>query len=227
MPMELMPIRRALHLTRRRIASLDVSEGTLDGRPVVAIVTGMGTSLAATRVGQLLDALELEHVVVVGIAGALDGDAEIGALVRPEVVVDGATGTEFRPLVGADERFLGTMWTSDALITDPAVLAGLRADGVVALDMETAAVARVCQDRGVSWSVFRCISDRASDGDVDEELFALSRQDGRPDAKAVLAYVARHPHRIPGLVRTARAASLAARRASDSAIAAVRRRRTI
>jgi hypothetical protein len=56
---------------------------------------------------------------------------------------------------------------------------------------------------------------------VDEELFHLSRQDGTPDTKAVIAHVARHPGRVPGLVRMARAATLATNAAADAAIAAV------
>ena len=203
------------------MGSLDVSEGHLDGRPVVAIVTGMGTALAAAQVGRLLDTVEVDGVVVVGIAGAPDDTTAIGTFIQPEVVVDAATGTGYRPPGPAGDR-RGTMWTSDDLITDPDTIAGLRADGVVALDMETAAVARVCQDRGVPWAVFRCISDRATDGSLDEEVLALSRQDGTPDIKAVAAYVARHPGRVPGLVRTARGAMLAAGRAADWAIEALR-----
>ncbi len=57
------------------------------------------------------------------------------------------------------------MWTNDELITDLDELAALHAErGVVALDMETAAIAHACEQRGVPWSVFRAISDRSSDG---------------------------------------------------------------
>ena len=47
--------------------------------------------------------------------------------------------------------------------------------------METAAIAKCCEERGIPWSVFRVISDRASDGTVDEEVFQLSNQDGTPN----------------------------------------------
>jgi nucleoside phosphorylase len=107
------------------------------------------------------------------------------------------------------------------LITDPETLAGLRSDGVVSLDMETAAIAEVCGRHGIPWSVFRAISDRASDGSVDEEVFHLSHQDGTPNAKAVAAYMAKHPGRIPAMARMAKAARLATERAADEAIAAV------
>ncbi|HUD16113.1 MAG TPA: hypothetical protein VMQ59_02575, partial [Acidimicrobiales bacterium] len=53
------------------------------------------------------------------------------------------------------------------------------------------------------------------------EVFALSAQDGTPDAKAVAAYVARHPERVPTMVRMGKDAKLATERAADAAIAAL------
>ena len=89
--------------------------------------------------------------------------------------------------------------------------------------METAALAAVCERRDIPWSVFRAISDRATDGSVDEEVFRLSNQDGTPNAKAVAAYVLRHPGRLPGMARMAKHAKLATEQAADAAIDAVSR----
>ncbi len=223
MPMELAPLRRLLHLERRRVGPSGQYDGRLGDRPVVAVVTGMGTALATAGVESLLDAVEVGRVVVVGITGAVDDETVIGTLVRPEVVVDGATGDEFRPEQLGDVTPTGRMWTTDGLTTDPDVVAALRADGVVALDMETAAVARLCEHRGIPWSVYRVVSDRATDGSVDDEVFHLSRQDGTPDARAVAAYLLRHPGRVPGLARMARDAKLATGRAASAAVDAVSR----
>lgn len=221
MPMELTPLRRKLGLTKRRVGSLDVYRGHLDGRPVVAIVTGMGTALAADHVERLVDTVGIDRVVVVGITGAVDEATPIGTLILPDWVVDAASGARYRPDRLGRGVPGGTMWTSDRLVTDPVEVAALRSEGVVALDMETAAIAEVCERRGIPWSVFRCISDRATDGSVDEALLGLSRPDGTPDAKAVVALVARRPGRVPGLVRMARQAKLASELAVDSAIEAV------
>ena len=113
------------------------------------------------------------------------------------------------------------MWTTDELILDPGQHADLRARGVISLDMETAAVAEVCQERGVPWSVVRAISDRASDGNVDEEVFGLSHQVGRVNIAAVARYLVRHPGAVPRLARLARGSKLATERAADAAIRAV------
>jgi adenosylhomocysteine nucleosidase len=218
MPMELRPLARLLGLRREGAAHT----GSLDGRPVVAVVTGMGTRLAAERTARLLAGEAVpEQVVVVGITGAVDDESPIGALVVPERVVDGATGREHHHRPPGTAAAHGVLWTTTGM-TAPDELPALRARGVVALDMETAAVAAACEERGVPWSVFRCISDRATDPNVDDEVFHLSRQDGTPDLPAVARYVARHPGRIPGLVRLGRGARLAAERAAEAAIAALR-----
>jgi nucleoside phosphorylase len=221
MPMELTPLKRRLALTKTRQGALDVYTGTVAGRPAVAIVTGMGTALARAGVEALLDTVDVEQVVVVGITGAVDNDTPIGTLIRPEAVVNASTGAEYRPAAFGREQPRGTMWTSDGLITDLEAIQGLRAKGVVSLDMETAAIAEVCEKRGVPWSVFRVISDRATDGSVDEEVFRMSNQDGTPNPKAVARYFARHPARIPLMARMARESKMATERAAAAAINAV------
>jgi adenosylhomocysteine nucleosidase len=221
MPMELTPLKRKLSLQKTRIGSLDVYAGVLGDRPVVAIVTGMGTALAAENVELLLEAFTVERVVVVGITGAVEDHTPIGTLMLPEVVVNGATGAEYRPEELGTNGASGKMWTTDTLIKDPDALADLRAKGVISLDMETAAIAEVCERRAIPWSVFRAISDRATDENLDEEVFHLSNQDGTPNAKAVAAYVLKRPGRIPAMARMAKEAKLATERAADAAISAV------
>ena len=217
MPMELRPLRRRLRLRRTGLGYV----GWVGEREVVAIATGMGTAAARAAVIQLLDAVDVEWVVVVGITGAIENETPIGTLVLPELVVNGADGSEFRPKPLPFGDAHGKMWTTDELLLDPTVHADLRAQGVVSLDMETAAVAEVCENRGVPWSVVRAISDRAGDGSVDAELFGLSHPDGTPNFSAVARYLARHPVAVPRLVRLARGSKLATERAAAAAIRAV------
>src|SRR6202140_3079633 len=95
------------------------------------------------------------------------------------------------------------MWTTNGLTTDPEDLASLRERGVVSLDMETAAIAELCEARGIPWTVYRVISDRANDGTVDEEVFHLSNQDGTPNPAAIEKYMAEHPERLPLMAQMA------------------------
>jgi adenosylhomocysteine nucleosidase len=223
MPMELRPLVKKLSLHKTQIDGVTVHSGTLRGREVVAIVTGVGTKLATEGTRRMLEAVSVDRVVVVGITGAVENDTPIGTLVLPEVVVDSATGSEHRPNALGDGTSHGKMWTTDELLTDTNLIAGLRAQGVVSLDMETAAIAEVCETRGIPWSVFRVISDRATDGSIDEEVFHLSNQDGTPNGRAVARYFVRHPGRIPRMIRLARGAKLATESAADAAIRACSR----
>lgn len=220
LPMERQPIERRLGLRRTSVDGLDARLGSRDGRDVVAIATGMGTLLARNRTERLLDAFTIDAVVVVGITGAVHDATPIGTLVVPEVVIDAATGAAHRPSPLAGLPAFGTMWTTDALVTDDAELAALRERGVVSLDMETAAVAEACEQRGVPWSVVRAVSDRATDPVIDDALVALIGRDGAPDVRAITRYVVRHPGRIRHLARLGRASKLASEAAAAAAVQA-------
>src|SRR5262249_53638355 len=174
MPIELAPFAQRLALVETEVNGVSGHAGTLAGRDVVAIVTGMGMEFARDGVTRLLDAIALEWVVVVGITGARENETPIGTLILPEVVVNRRDRSEWRPTAMGEGTPRGKMWTSDGITSNrDGMLDSLLADGVVSLDMETAAIAEVCEARGVPWSVFRVISDRASDGTVDDEVFQL------------------------------------------------------
>jgi nucleoside phosphorylase len=217
MPMELRPLRRRLGLRRSGLGYA----GRMGDREVIAVVTGMGTALARAAVVELLAAVDAEWVIVVGITGAIDNETPIGTLVLPELVVNGADGSEHRPKPLPVGNAHGKMWTTDELLLDAEVHADLRARGVVSLDMETAAIAQVCEERGVPWSVVRAISDRAGDGSVDAEVFGLSHQDGTTNVPAVARFLVTHPGAIPRLARLARGSKVATKRAAEAAIRAV------
>jgi uridine phosphorylase len=182
----------------------------------------MGPGLAGGGVDRLFETSDVEWVVVVGITGAVREGTAVGTLVLPEEVVDGASGARFRPHPMGSGTHAGTMWTTADLITDPVRIAELADQGVVSLDMETAAIGAACDARSIPWSVFRVISDRAHDGSIDDELFAMSNQDGSPNPRAVISYVVRHPNRLPRLARMGREVRAATHLAADRAVAAVR-----
>ena len=71
--------------------------GSVGNADIVATTTGMGTALATSATERLLDLGPFDRVMVVGIAGGVGPSVGIGDIVIPEVVVDGADGTEYHP----------------------------------------------------------------------------------------------------------------------------------
>jgi nucleoside phosphorylase len=202
-----------LHAERRD--GVEVYAGRVGNADVVASTTGIGTALAIAATERLLGLGPLDHVMVVGIAGGVGPSVGIGDIVIPEVVVDGATGTGYEPAAIEAPTPRGTIVTSDDFIIDPARLDELIAQGVVAVDMETGSVAATCAARGVAWSTVRAISDRAEDGDT--EMPGLAHPDGSPNGRAIAQYFAKHPGRIPYLLKVGRGSMLAAKNAATTA----------
>jgi adenosylhomocysteine nucleosidase len=223
MPSELGPLVKAASLERGTFGTLSAHTGVVGECDVVATKTGMGTKLAAEATERLLDAGPLDFVVVVGIAGGIAGAVDIGDVIVPDVVIDGDTGTEYRPqlLDGFETR--GVLETSDDFLVDEHDIERFKARGVIAVDMETASVAAVCERRGVPWSVVRSISDIA--GVTPGDVIGLANADGTPNIGAGLRYMLRHPQRVPGLLKLARDSTRAANSAARAAVGAVERRR--
>ena len=137
---------------------------------------------------------------MVGITGAVDDETPIGALMLPERVIDHGTGREHVHVLLGPGDVAGAMWTTDVITT---------ADELPALRKRAWSSPRhgdrvdrpACEERGMPWSVFRCVSDRATDGSVDDDVFHLSRQDGTPDPMAVASYLVRTRTASPQLAQ--------------------------
>src|SRR6516165_10525299 len=93
MPMELRPLRRRLRLRRTGLGYA----GRIGDRPVIAVICGIGTALAHAATVRLLDAVDVEWVIVVGIAGATENQTPIGTLVLPQLVISAAECSGRRP----------------------------------------------------------------------------------------------------------------------------------
>jgi adenosylhomocysteine nucleosidase len=234
MPSELRPFVRAAGLTRHHATGDDDGvgdrgpvrsrhyTGTVGNHAVVATTMGVGMRRATRTAEQMLARGDVTRLLVMGIAGGLDTQLPIGHVVVPAVVVDGATGTEHRPQPWDVVESSGRLVTFDGFVTDPETMAALQQQGFAAIDMETAATAAVCAQHGCPYTVFRAISDNATDGSVDPAVAAMARPDGTPDIAAAVRYMLRRPWRVPGLVRLGRDARQASVAAATAALTALR-----
>ncbi|MGH9089474.1 MAG: hypothetical protein ACRDYZ_15430 [Acidimicrobiales bacterium] len=217
MTREVRPLVLALSL---RPAEMDGLQRAWRGDRHLAAVVGIGPAAAGRATARILDSAVVDRVLVVGVAGAVDPSLRIGDVLVPEQVVDRASGTAYRPHRPGGR---GTLVTGDAvggaLTTNVAVVELPTADlppGTSAVDMETGAIARVCEARGIPWSVVRTISDVP--GTLDDAVLELVRPDGGLDPRAVARYLARTPGAARRLLRIGRDTHRAVRALTRAAL---------
>ena len=198
-----------------------VYSGRAGSVEVTATIVGVGPARSARMAELLVRRVGAEHVFVCGIAGGLAPHLQIGSVVVPEVVVDQESGSELRPSPIGSVQSAGTVLTVGELVLDAAELDRLRGSGVDALDMESAAVGRVCGALGVPWTVFRSISDHAHEGLVDDSVLGLLNEDGSVKFASAARLAVLRPRRVPALTRLARDSALAARSAAAAAAGAL------
>lgn len=208
----------------------NTSEHTTDGRYVhvgrcgqVRVVTTLahiGPARAGRSTEFLLDRFDVGHVFVTGVAGGI-GESRVDEVVEADAAVDFGSGERFEasPLQTAGATRRGTVVTTDGYLLDAEALAALAAEGTLAVDMETAAVARVCFSRGVPWTAVRGISDLAADA-TDDRILTVVRHDGSVDPGGLVRYLAGDPRRVRTLAELAvhgrRAAAVAAEATLDA-----------
>jgi nucleoside phosphorylase len=212
MPSEQRPVVKAMSLQRGEQQHL--YRGKVGGAEVVSGRTGMGTSLAREGTARLLDTVEVDHVIVVGIAGGM-GPSKVGDVLYPEVVVNKQTGGEYKPTAIGDVTPRGKLMTHDDFDMGPDDLRRFVDEGFIAVDMETAAVAEVCEQRRVPWFAVRVISDLV--GVTPGDVIGLANPDGSPNVGASLRYLITKPWRIPKLARLAKESTQAATTAARAA----------
>jgi nucleoside phosphorylase len=219
MPSELGPVVKVLGLERDTIGSLEVRRGVVGDVEVIATKTGIGTTRAKDATNRLLDAADVDHVMVVGIAGGM-GPSKVGEVIFPETVVDRDSNEEYRPTPLGDVVPRGRLITHDDFDMGETAHRQLVADGFIAVDMETAAIASVCAQRGCNWSAVRAISDLV--GVTPGDVINLANPDGTPNVGASLRYLVTKPWRIPKLIKLARESVQAANAAANAAAQTLR-----
>jgi len=222
MQAELKAVVDAFGLRPGSSAGVCTHTGTVGDWSVGSLVTGIGPSNAAAAARRVLGEGP-HHVMVVGIAGALDPALGVGALLVPARVRLHPDGPEYESHPLPPRRAEGALMTTDGLFDAEDVWRPMLEAGFGAVDMEAAGVAQVCEEAGVPWSVYRGISDRPDEHIVDQAIFALSKPDGSPDTVAVAKYLARHPRRARALSHLNRCMKVAAAAAAGAAAADLRR----
>jgi nucleoside phosphorylase len=219
---ELVPVVEALGLVPGPGGDADPYTGSVGAVEVFALLTGIGLKAARAAAKKALGLGGIDWVVLVGVAGGVDPETAIGTLVVPELVIDRKTRQQYRPDPLPDLPAAGAIVCGSELTSDLATLEPFAGHDVRAVDMETAAVAKVCEQRGCAWSVVRAVSDIVGDPVVDEAILELAGEVGQPTIGTLERYLSEHPDRADHLRRLADAVGIASHAAARAVASAIR-----
>lgn len=212
---EVQPLIDRLGLSRvEGEAGEHVYRGDTQLGPVVLRVMGVGPSTAKATAKAMIEAYHPRLVACTGLAGALSRALRAGDLVVPEQVIDSVTGKVYeRP---TSVRTNGRLLTVDRIITRPEDKAALHTEfEAAAADMESAAVAKACDDLSVPWLCVRAISDAAGQR-LPKRIGQLVNPDGTPNLGRAIGHALTHPYDVPALVRLGRHTKRAAAALADA-----------
>ena len=147
----------------------------------------------------------VDGLISFGIAGGLAPGLKPGTLVVATEVIadDGSRYSAMNVPASTAEAIRAPIAGTTAIVSRAEAKRALyHRTGAVAVDLESAEVARLCADAGVPLAVIRTIGDPA-ERDLPPAALVGLKPDGRVDLRAVLASVLRTPGQIPALINVA------------------------
>jgi len=196
----------------------------MNGQPTLVIETGVGVERALRAVDWLLShpvhegrTYQPSVFLFAGFAGALASSLHVGDLILADEVIDMHGNRWQSPLPAPPGVRRGRLLTADRFIGEPAEKLALgEQHGALVVDMESAAFARRCHERGVPWACLRVVSDDVSVPFTTEVADLV--EDGKVRLGRVVRLLLRKPWLLPKLLRLARQTRLAARRLADGVV---------
>ena len=159
-----------------RIGEFRVTRGTLAGRSIQLIQTGIGATRAGQATGDLLDRLPCAGVWSLGFAGGLTSGLLRGDLVCADRLVWETREGRAECAGGSAERMAAALRAAGLRAHTGAVLtvgvplrtaaakrAAYERTGAVAVEMEASGVAAAAAARGVPWAALKVILDGVED----------------------------------------------------------------
>lgn len=211
LPEEIQPFRQRLGGAKRiRFQEGRAVEGILWDRPTVLMATGDGATLAKAGMERLLDAIEVETAIIVGIAGGLSEDLAVGSVVVAERVINGVGDVpppDVQLLAAAADLATvkqGRVYSHSEIAVDPVAKKRLWMESggqqASVVDLESASYARAAAARKIPYLVMRAVSD-SYDEALPLDFNRFRKPDGSSDRGRVLRYTLRHPSIVPELMQ--------------------------
>ena len=172
---------------------------------------GGGTPYGAELAAEALVAEGAQGLISFGLAGGLKPGLVAGSIVVPTAILE---GNRVYPADYVLMSFLGGS-TGAPLYAGQKIAATAHDKTLIyrrshpdAIDLESGAVARVAQARGLPYAALRAVADPA-DADLPPVALIALKEGGKLDLPAIALSVLRHPGQIGKLIALAQAAKAA------------------
>jgi nucleoside phosphorylase len=189
-------------------------------QPLLLVETGVGVRRSEAALASLLGPGGGPTLVLnCGFAGALHDNLQVGDIVVATEVIDATTAERYLPTrlgITRTERceHAGRVLCSSSMICDPVEKRRLGQEyRALAVDMESAAVARFCTQQQIPFACVRAISDTVHTP-LSTSLASLLSGGQTPLAKLILALL-RSPRLLPEMLRLAADTALASERLAN------------
>lgn len=218
-PQESAPLARLLRVESIAAPSLGLPAAlrASGDRQVLLATGGMGGKRAAAAATAILRNWRPDLLVMAGVAGALAADLSVADVISADTVLtpDEVLTPSVVPASALRPSRTGALLSLNRVLVtanEKRDACQPMSDGVtpLAVEMETAAVARVAMQHGVPWAAVRAVSDTAAES-LPLDFNRLRTADGDlPVSRVALAAVI-IPRSIPGLIRLGGNTSAAAK----------------
>lgn len=190
--------------------------GRYDEIRIVVVQSGMGFAKARRATQALIDAHTPSWILSAGFSGSLSPEMKVGQIVMADSIAD-LHGHELTvdlkmPADPENGLYVGRIVTSDELVRtvqEKENLAGRL--GAIAVDMESLAVAQVCQETKTRFLAVRAISDDMS-ADLPPEILSVFGSTGTMRLGAAVGSVWKRPGSIKDMWKLREQARQAAER---------------
>ena len=171
---------------------------------VVAVAGGIGARAATAVARAMVAQYNPQWLVSAGVAGGLQRSVKVGTVIVPSVIVDSATGSEYR-FAGGN----GVLVTASEIVDAASKRALAEKFDALAVDMEAAAVAEVARQENIGFRCLKAVSEGADF--VMPPLNRFVGKDGRFRTARFVGWAVVHPSWWPGIAALARNTDLAAK----------------
>jgi adenosylhomocysteine nucleosidase len=204
---EIAGIKQAMNISDRvRLGKTDAWPGKWKEQNIVLVRSGVGKQRAEDSVLQVIDRFQPTALISTGYAGAVQPELGVGDLVIADAILEegGGESRKYSPdphwlnraegihFSEGTKIVVGGLLTVNNVIYEPAAKRELgKKFSVQAVEMETSAIARVAEDKGLPLLSVRVISDSMEQELLDSSSFLGS--DGEISTLKAGWYVLTHP----------------------------------